>query len=321
MSKNNLIGGALWEEYSDKVSQRMDNPVHRGEIAAEEAQKLGARLVVADFGAEACGDAVRLFWAVDPETNVIKSAKFKSFGCGTAIASSDMMAELCVGKTVDEAAKITNIDVEFALRDTPDVPAVPPQKMHCSVMAYDVIKRAAAIYNGVDISQYEEKDIVCECARVTKSMIKEVVKLNGLTTVEEITAYTKAGAFCKSCLHPGGHESRHIYIVDVLRETLAEIEREKILDSAVARDFASMSMVQKIKAVEKTLDSSIRPMLMMDGGNLELLDIKDSPDHIDVYIRYLGACSGCATGSTGTLYAIDSVLKEKLDSRVRVLPV
>ena len=161
MSKNSLIGGALWEEYSSKVSQRMDNPVNRGEITQKEAQELGARLIVADFGAESCGDAVRLFWAVDPNSHIVKAAKFKSFGCGTAIASSDMMAELCVGKTVDEAAKITNIDVEFALRDAPDTPAVPPQKMHCSVMAYDVIKRAAAIYNGVDISEYENKDMVC----------------------------------------------------------------------------------------------------------------------------------------------------------------
>ncbi|MDR3347816.1 MAG: iron-sulfur cluster assembly scaffold protein [Helicobacteraceae bacterium] len=321
MAKNDLLGGALWEEYSSKVGARMDNPRYRGDITEDEAKKLGAKLVIADFGAESCGDAVRLFWAVDPKTNVIKLAKFKSFGCGTAIASSDMMAELCMGKTVDEAVKITNIDVEFALRDTPDVPAVPSQKMHCSVMAYDVIKRAAAIYNGVDISQYEDVDMVCECARVTLSAIKEVIRINHLTTVAEITDYTKAGAFCKSCVHQGGHESRHFYLVDILRDTLNEIERERVLEASESKEFATMSMVQKIKAIEGVLNSNIRPMLMMDGGNLELLDIKESDEHIDVYIRYLGACSGCATGSTGTLYAIDSVLKEKLDSRVRVLPL
>ncbi|MFX4236673.1 iron-sulfur cluster assembly scaffold protein, partial [Aliarcobacter butzleri] len=76
-------------------------------------------------------------------THKILESKFKSFGCVTAIASNDVMAELCIGKSVDEAVKITNIDVEFALRDNPDTPAVPPQKMHCSVMAYDVIKKAA----------------------------------------------------------------------------------------------------------------------------------------------------------------------------------
>ncbi|MGE4295929.1 MAG: iron-sulfur cluster assembly scaffold protein [Campylobacterales bacterium] len=321
MAKNDLIGGALWEEYSHKVGQRMDNPLNRGEITEAEAKELGCKLVVADFGAESCGDAVRLYWAVDPETNIIKRSKFKSFGCGTAIASSDMMAELCMGKTVDEAVKITNIDVEFALRDTPDVPAVPPQKMHCSVMAYDVIKKAASIYNGVDMSVYEEEEMVCECARVTLSTIKGVIKLNNLTTVEEITDYTKAGAFCKSCIKPGGHESRKYYLVDILRDTRAEMEKEKMLDASVSKEFGSMSLVQKIKTVESVLDANIRPMLMMDGGNLELLDIKEDGENIDIYIRYMGACSTCATGSTGTLYAIDSVLKEKLDKRIRVLPV
>ncbi|HHD83378.1 MAG TPA: iron-sulfur cluster assembly scaffold protein, partial [Campylobacteraceae bacterium] len=137
MARNDLIGGALWEEYSQEVQRRMDNPSHMGEITEEEAGE--NRLVIADFGAESCGDAVRLYWLVDPETDKIINSRFKSFGCGTAIASSDMMAELCMGKTVDEAVKITNIDVEKALRDTPDIPAVPGQKMHCSVMAYDVI--------------------------------------------------------------------------------------------------------------------------------------------------------------------------------------
>ena len=321
MAKNDLLGGAMWEEYSNEVSRRMDNPENRGEITEEQAAAMGAKLIVADFGAESCGDAVRLYWAVDPETNVIKESKFKSFGCGTAIASSDMMAELCVGKTVDDAVKITNLDVEKALRDDPDTPAVPAQKMHCSVMAYDVIKKAAAIYKGVDMSAFEEAEMVCECARVTLSTIKEVIKLNDLHTVEEITDYTKAGAFCKSCIKPGGHESRQWYLVDILRDTRAEMDRERLNESAITDDFKKMSIVMKIKTVESVLDQHIRPMLVMDGGNMELLDIKEDGDHVDVYIKYLGACSSCATSSTGTLFAIESVLKEKVDPMIRVLPV
>lgn len=198
MAKNDLIGGSIWEEYSQKVAHLMDNPIHRGEITEDEANEKGLRLIVADFGAESCGDAVRLYWAVDPKTDIIKDAKFKSFGCGTAIASSDTMAELCIGKSVDEAVKITNLDVEFAMRDTPDVPAVPPQKMHCSVMAYDVIKAAAAQYKGVDAASFEDEIIVCECARVSLGTIKEVIRLNDLKTIEQITQYTKAGADRKS---------------------------------------------------------------------------------------------------------------------------
>lgn len=317
---DSLIGGTIWDEYSQKVTDLMNNPQNMGEITKEQAAEMGAELIVADFGAESCGDAVRLYWAVDPKTDVIKEAKFKSFGCGTAIASSDTMVELCKGKTVDEAVKITNIDVEKAMRDTPDVPAVPPQKMHCSVMAYDVIKKAAAQYKGVDIESFEEEIIVCECARVSLSTLKEVIRLNDLTTIEQITDYTKAGAFCKSCIKPGGHEAKDIYLVDLL----AEYEKEKLAKTAAPGanvSFAEMTVVQRLKAVEKVIDENIRQMLVMDGGDMEILDIKENGAHFDIYIRYLGACSGCASSSTGTLFAIENILKEKVDENIRVLPI
>ena len=330
MAKNDLIGGSIWEEYSQKVQDLMNNPQNMGEITDEEAKAEGLKLIVADFGAESCGDAVRLYWAVDKSTNTIEKAKFKSFGCGTAIASSDTMAKLCIGKTVDQAVKITNIDVEFAMRDNPDTPAVPPQKMHCSVMAYDVIKAAAASYKGVDAESFEDEIIVCECARVSLGTIKEVIKLNDLQSVEEITNYTKAGAFCKSCIKPSGHEEREYYLIDILKDTRNQMEAEKMSNLADAKvegredeiSFENYTMVQKLKTIEKTIDKDIRPMLVMDGGNLEILDIKDTDDGTtDVYIRYLGACSGCASSSTGTLFAIENLLKEECSDKIRVLPI
>ncbi|MFU9856946.1 iron-sulfur cluster assembly scaffold protein [Campylobacter coli] len=323
MGKNSLIGGSIWDEYSQKVQDRMNNPQHMGEFSEEDAKARNAKLIVADFGAESCGDAVRLFWLVDEKTDKIIDAKFKSFGCGTAIASSDTMVDLCIGKTVDEAVKITNLDVEFAMRDNPETPAVPPQKMHCSVMAYDVIKQAAAHYKGISPEDFEDQIIVCECARVSLGTIKEVIKLNDLHTVEEITQYTKAGAFCKSCIKPGGHEKRDYYLVDILAETRAEIDREKlknIMKSDVA--FDEMTVVGQLKAVESVLDAEIRPMLHNDGGDLEVIDIQKAEGAaIDVYIRYLGACSGCSSGSGATLYAIETILQEELSPNIRVMPV
>ncbi len=325
MAKLDLFGEALWDQYSNKVAERMNNPKNQGEITEEEAKERGGRLIVADFGAESCGDAVRLFWLVNEENDVIMDAKFKSFGCGTAIASSDMMAELCIGKTVDEAVKITNIDVEMALRDDPDTPAVPGQKMHCSVMAYDVIKEAAGIYKGVDADSFERETIVCECARVSLATIKDVIRLNDLKTVEEITDYTKAGAFCKSCIKPGGHEEKDIYLVDILKDVRAEMEQERLKEAAEASetgDFEKMTMVQRLKAIDKVIDESVRQFLIADGGNMEVIDIKDSDGgYIDIYIRYLGACSTCATSTTGTLYAIETELKRALSDKIRVLPI
>ena len=324
MGMDSLIGGTIWDEYSNKVTDLMNNPQNMGEITQEEADAMGAKLIVADFGAESCGDAVRLYWAVEPKTDKILSSKFKSFGCGTAIASSDTMAELCKDKTVDEAVKITNIDVELAMRDDIDTPAVPPQKMHCSVMAYDVIKKAAAQYKGVEMGSFEEEVIVCECARITLSTLEEVIRLNDLTTVEQITDYTKAGAFCKSCIKPGGHEEKDIYLVDLL----SDYEKERMglsatlgNDNAQSVDFAKMTIVQRIKAVDKVVEDNIRQMLVMDGGDMEILDIKENGANFDIYIRYLGACSGCASSSTGTLFAIENILKEKLDENIRVLPI
>jgi NifU-like protein len=324
MAKNDLLGASLWDAYSNKVTTLMNNPKHQGEINQEEAEAHGNRLIVADFGAESCGDAVRLYWEVDPKTDTIVNSKFKSFGCGTAIASSDIMTELCIGKTVQEAVKITNIDVEFALRDNPETPAVPPQKMHCSVMAYDVIKKAAALYLGVDTESFEEEIIVCECARVSLKTLQEVIKLNDLTTIEQITDYTKAGGFCKSCIKPGGHEKREYYLVDILRDTRREMDEEKMrvaADAGSKGSFETMTLVQQIKAIDAEIDESVRQFLIMDGGDMEVIDVKPSDDYIDVYIRYLGACNGCASSETGTLYAIESTLKEKLSKKIRVLPI
>jgi len=324
MAKNDLLGVSLWGAYSNKVTTLMNNPQHQGEITQEEADAKGHKLIVADFGAESCGDAVRLYWEIDPKNDMIVNSKFKSFGCGTAIASSDVMTQLCIGKTVDEAVKITNIDVEFALRDKPDIPAVPPQKMHCSVMAYDVIKKAAGLYKGVDAESFEEERIVCECARVSLKTVQDAIRINDLTTIEEITHYTKAGGYCKSCIRPGGHEEKDIYLVDILADTRREIDEEKMKAAADAGDsgsFETMTLVQQIKAVDAVVDENVRQFLIMDGGNMEVIDIKPGDEYIDIYIRYLGACNGCASSATGTLYAIESTLKEKLSKKIRVLPI
>ena len=192
-------------------------------------------------------------------------------------------------------------------------------------MAYDVIKKEAGKYLNVDMESFEEEVIVCECARVTLSTLQEVIKLNNLTTVEQIADYTKAGAFCKSCIRPGGHEEKDIYLVDLLEEA----EKEKMLAGATlgtqstgaSVDFAAMTIVQKLKATEKVIDENIRQMLVMDGGDMEILDIKENGENFDIYIRYLGACNGCASADTGTLFAIENVLKEKLSDKIRVLPI
>lgn len=319
MGRKDLIGGSLWEQYSEEVARRMNNPENRGEITKAEAEDMNCDLIVADWGAESCGDSVRLYWAVDRSNDLIKKSTFKSFGCGTAIASSDMMAELCVGKTVDEALKITNIDVEKSMRDSPDKPAVPPQKMHCSVMAYDVIKKAAAIYKGIDKEELDDDEIVCECAQVSLKTIEDVIRVNDLKTVEEITQYTKAGAFCKSCIRPGGHEEKKHYLVDILARVREEMEIEEGGETGEPKVvFDNLTMVQKIRFIEEILDQKVRPQLNKDKGDLELIDVKEVNEKIYIKIRYMGACMSCPSSQHGTLDFISNVLSTSLPIEVVV---
>lgn len=325
MAKNDLIGGSLWEQYSNKVNERMAGPRFFGELSEEDAKALGGRLVVADHGAEACGDAIRLTLVFDPETDKILEARYKTFGCGTAIASSDVMAEMCIGKTADEALQITNLDVEHALRDEIDQAAIPPQKMHCSVMAYDVIKRAVSIYKGVGVDELENEEIVCECARVSLGTVKEIIRLNDLKSVEEISNYTKAGAFCKSCVRPGGHETRKYYLVDILKEVRAEMEAERrgaaeTYDGGPVeqKSFDELNIIDTHKAIEQLLDEEVRPRLAADGGNVEVVDIKTEGERTLVMLAYAGACRSCAGAQSVTLGFIEKTLQEKLSESIVV---
>jgi len=86
-------------------------------------------------------------------------------------------------------------------------------------------------------------------------------------------------------------------------------------------DFSQMQLSQQIETVNKTIDNTVRQMLIMDGGDMEILDIKENGINFDIYIRYLGACNGCASANTGTLFAIENILKKELNQNIRVLPI
>ncbi len=85
--------------------------------------------------------------------------------------------------------------------------------------------------------------------------------------------------------------------------------------------FDKMSEKEQLDIIENVIDRDIRPMLAMDGGNMEIIDLQYDGKNVDVYIRYLGNCSGCAMGTTGTLFAIEGTLKKRISPMIRVLPV
>jgi nitrogen fixation protein NifU and related proteins len=130
--------------YSDKVIDHYNNPRNVGQLDKSQAE-VGTGLV----GAPECGDVMRLQIRVNPETQVIEEAKFKTFGCGSAIASSSLATEWVKGKTVSEALEIKNTDIVKEL-------ALPPVKIHCSVLAEDAIRAA--------IGDWKKKNGVAETA-------------------------------------------------------------------------------------------------------------------------------------------------------------
>ena len=122
--------------YSDKVLDHYNNPRNVGSFDREDPS-VGTGIV----GAPECGDVMKLQIKVDPDTGVIEDAKFKTFGCGSAITSSSLATEWLKGRTVDEAAKIKNTDIVNELK-------LPPVKIHCSILAEDAIKAAVADYKA-----------------------------------------------------------------------------------------------------------------------------------------------------------------------------
>ena len=132
--------------YSEKVLDHFKNPRNVG-CLNKDAKNVSTGLV----GAPECGDVMRLQIEVDEESGVIRDAKFKTFGCGSAIASSSLATEWLKGKSLDEAASIDNMDIVEEL-------ALPPVKIHCSVLAEDAIKAAIEDYrqkNGISVDSKE----------------------------------------------------------------------------------------------------------------------------------------------------------------------
>ena len=139
--------------YSDKVIDHYNNPRNVGQLD-KSSSEVGTGLV----GAPECGDVMRLQIKVNPTTQVIEEAKFKTFGCGSAIASSSLATEWVKGKTIEEAMSITNTDIVKEL-------ALPPVKIHCSVLAEDAIRAA--------IGDWKKKNNVAETAHAPVAVVAQ----------------------------------------------------------------------------------------------------------------------------------------------------
>jgi NifU-like protein len=266
----------MWE-YTDVVQEHFLKPRNVGEV--EKPSGTG------DVGSLACGDALKLTIKVDDDETIV-DAKFKTFGCASAIASSSALTEMIKGMKISEAEKITNEDIANFLG------GLPKEKMHCSVMGREALEAAIADYRGV-VLPMAEGEIVCECFGVTDLEIVRAVKESNLRSVEEITNFTKAGGGCGKC------EEK---LQNLLDDTIGATGVIKQIVKKPQR----MTTLQKIKKIEEVLEREIKPGLRQDGGDIELIDV----DGDVVFVSMRGACTSCAKSQTTVKEFIEKKLRE-----------
>jgi NifU-like protein len=272
----------MWD-YSDKVRDHYLHPRNVGEVEHPDG--------IGEIGNLKCGDALRLTFKLDSDKR-ISDIKFKTFGCGSAIASSSVLTEMCKGKTLDEASKITNQDIAQALG------GLPSAKMHCSVMGQEALEAAIHYYtSGGQVTVHKEKEgtIVCTCFNVTDKEIEAVIRSNHLTTVEEVTNFTKAGGGCGGCV------TEITRILDAVNGVQAETP---VISTP------KLTTLQKIDKIKAVIQENIRPLLHNDGGDVELIDVNGD----EVYIQFKGHCAHCSNASVTQYSLVEKILKEKVSS-------
>ena len=271
----------MWE-YTDKVREHFLNPRNVGDIENPDG--------VGEVGSLACGDALKLAFKLD-ENGRIKDAKFKTFGCASAIASSSALTELMMGKTLEEAEKITNEQIAEYLG------GLPKEKMHCSVMGREALEAAIANYRGETVKAPDDK-IVCECFGVTEGQIERAVRENGLKMLEDVTDYVKAGGGCGRC---------HGEIQEIIDRTLNQ-------KTKAPPQTAPLTNIEKIKLIEDALEREIRPQLQKDGGNIELIDV----DKNRVIVKLLGKCASCSKSQVTLKHYVEAKLQELVTPDIMV---
>jgi len=322
-------------EYSEKTKQLFMDAVHGkpGTHLGEVENPDG----VGEHGSIVCGDALRFTFRVerhdgDPLKDVIVEARYLTFGCTSAIAASEALCALIEQRryTPIQALKITNKDIVDYLE------GLPAQKIHCSVMGAEALQ--SAVHNwaqrrgvdleklGIHLSMVGEDDgrIVCKCFSLTEPYIRRKIRELNLRTIPEITAAIKAGGACMSCHHaPGG-------LQDILDETWGRggAARPARPGPAAAAGAAAPapaapsaaggpSPFRVMKEIERVIAEQVRPMLRADGGDIEIVDIKEGV----VYCRLAGACAGCPGAATTLKLMVERTLKEQVDEHLRVIAV
>jgi NifU-like protein len=275
----------MWN-YTEKVKDLFLHPKNVGEIENPDA--------VGDVGSIVCGDALKLTLKVDKETGKITDARFQTFGCASAIASSSALTEIIKGMTVEDALKVTNNDIAEYLG------GLPREKMHCSVMGREALEAAVENYRGEKLSKTEKGNIVCQCYGITDQKLRHVIRENNLHSAEDVTNFTKAGGGCGTCIPD-------------IENILKEIWSGKI-SAETAGPGKKLTNIQKISMIQEIIEKEIRPALQADGGDVELIDV----DGNDVIVSLRGMCRECLMADI-TTNNIQKKLNELVHKDIKII--
>jgi NifU-like protein len=296
----------MWE-YTDKVLDLFYNPKNQGVL--EDKGEEGIKISTGEVGSIACGDALRLHLKIDVEKDKILDARFQTFGCTSAIASSEALVELVKGLTLDNALQVTNKQIADYLGGLPEA------KMHCSVMGQEALEAAIYNYRGIERDVHEDDDegaLICTCFGITENKIRRVILENNLTSAEDVTNYVKAGGGCGSCL------ANIDDIIQEVREKANTITAVNTTTSSVIPGIQpaprALTNVQKIALIQKVLDEEVRPVLIADGGDVELYDVDG--DIVKVLLQ--GACGSCSSSTATLKIAIEARLRERISPNIVV---
>ena len=284
----------MWN-YSDKLKEHFLHPKNVGEVQNADAE--------ATVGNITCGDALKLTLKID-KNGIITDAKFKTFGCASAIASSSILTEMVKGKHISDAEKITNKEIADYLD------GLPPEKMHCSVMGQEALEKALKRYRGEAVDETDEHDhgkVICKCFGVTDAKIRHVIRENKLTTIGDVIHYCKAGGGCTSC---------HNEIQKILDEEIGAQKAAEQCGAIKATQHAvKMTNLQRITLIQQTILNEIAPHLRQDGGDIELIDVAGNK----VIVALRGACAACPSSQYTLKLAVEAKLKERVSPDIEVV--
>lgn len=274
-------GKTMWD-YTKEVMEHYRNPKNVGMI--EDADAIG------EAGSLSCGDALKIYLKI--KDGVVTDAKFQTFGCGSAVASSSILTEMIIGKPIEEVKKITNKDIADALG------GLPPEKMHCSVMGHEALEDALGKYLHEDIAATKDK-VICTCFNVTEKQILHAIKENNLKTVEDVTNYTKAGGACGNCK-------------PAIQGILNDYYKTETKEAKPV-----LTHTQKVLKINNIIENQIAAELRKDGGDIELIDVEGNK----VYVRLKGCCSKCKNSVLTLKNFVEATLREVLGDEIEVIEV